>query len=530
MQSLYFYGLNQNLYFVLYSNINAKEYAFEQIPKFTGKLNYGINESANKYVLYNLDLTNGGLIEEISNGAYIGNMGVVGVKLTTDNETTGVIADNIIGATIENVVVTGEVTGTTNVGLLAGAVTDSTVSGIVTSGYVKGTNMVGGVFGSVDSTNVTDVLSTAYVDGSTNVGGFAGEIKDNSVVDDIIFGGMSKGNAISRTVDETSTLTDYYADSQLNISQHLVGNNVSENNLKTTKKLTRDIIGIDNFTIRDGKYLTPTNVVLGEPTAKNSMFVAAVDLASATLGFRSGIGNGTVNVYTTMSFNDTIKGYTVGGSLYNNPIKGEEVVYGNNANNDYLKVEDDTENGILRVNVNKFDANVKYTALKLYIETNNNNTTIFNSTQANRVFRYVTPGMVKTVNISYTLTDTTDILTGKTVGILLRSLNDQVGTNVDNVNIFDKVSSTPETVDSISVSAEINGFYVADMLPQGYKYEITATDGDGNNLTVTEVENQKGLFVDLDNSTDSSVILSIRIVKNEDIPWGVRSTYNSIWK
>lgn len=529
LQSLYFYGSNPNLYFEFYSNIDAKGYTFEQIPMFTGKLNHSLNESENKYVVYNLDLVIGGLIEKISNGAYVGNMGVVGANLTTDSDTTGILADNIVGATVENVVATGEITGNRNVGMLAGNVTDSTVSGIVTSGYVKGADMVGGVFASVSSSNVSDVLSTAYVDGLTNVGGFAGEIRNNSVVDDIIFGGMSKGNAITVTLDDTSTLTDYYADSQLNISQYLVGEDVSENSLKTSKKLTKEITGIDNLAIREGKYLTPANLVLGEPNAKNSMFIAAIDLASATLGFRSGIGNGTVHVYTTMSFNDTVTGYTVGGSLYDNPIKGEEVVYENNANNDYLIVEYDIENGILRVNVNKFDSSVKYTALKLYVDTNNNNTTIFNSTQANRIFRYVTPGMVKTVNISYTLTDKTEILSGKTVGILLRSLNDQVGTSVDNINIFDKVSSTPEIVDSISVSAEINGFYVDDMLPQGYKYEITATDGDGNKLTVAEDENQKGLFVDLDNSTDSSVILSISIVENEDIPWGVRSIYNSIW-
>ena len=260
------------------------------------------------------------------------------------------------------------------------------------------------------------------------------------------------------------------------------------------------------------------------------MFYAGVEMASRIISIRSGAGTGTINKYTAITMGDRISAYNFGPStLISDFIKGHEVQYGSNPSANYLQFVDDTDNQTLHVEIFNFDKDVKTTAVKLYLDTNNSNNLIFNSTDPYRIFRYITPDMVKTVNVSYELSDTTSELNGQTVGILLRSLyNETVDAMADATNIFTKVGSASRTVDSMSVSSKINGFYVDSMLPSGYKMTVTATDGSGNELGVITKEGQRGLFIDLTNSQDSNVSLSVSISK-DSIIWGLNRKDNNIW-
>ena len=68
------------------------------------------------------------------------------------------------------------------------------------------------------------------------------------------------------------------------------------------------------------------------------------------------------------------------------------------------------------------------------------------------------------------------------------------------------------------------GFYVDSILPSGYDIIVTAKDGAGNEITVTDAGAQ-GVFVE--NGSAQSVVLEITVVK-KDIPWGLTALWESL--
>lgn len=541
LRSLSYYGQNAELYFIITSNIDCSGSSFEQIPVFRGKL-VGIRSTqtnADRKVIYNLDLAGESLIADVTSGAQLKNFGIVGANINTQNDNAAILASRVSGATIENVIVIGDVTGGDNSGLLVGSASSGTVMrGIITSGYINGGSVVGGVAGSMDSSQLEDVLSTAFVDGTSDVGGIAGEIVNGSVVDDVIFGGSSTGCAIAATADN-STMTDYYADYQMNISETTVGENNETNIMKSSQRLSTVFSDtITDFTAFSGRYIIPSDfeytVTSNNAINTNALVFFAVDLASRLVSIRSGAATGTIGKYLTITFPDAIstQGHT-STSTISLPISAQEVQYKNNSSSSYLNITDDTTNGQIRINVGQYDENVRSTAVKLYLYNDGSDSLRYlYRSQSPRIFRYITPGMVKTVNVSYTLTDTTNDLAGESVGILLRSLSDASGAKVETINVFDKVGTAAENIDAMFVATNSsNGFYVADMLPDGYEYSITATDGVGTSLNVSSSATQEGWFVSLDDAEDNDIRLTISIVESSAaVPWGVNDKHSILWQ
>lgn len=68
------------------------------------------------------------------------------------------------------------------------------------------------------------------------------------------------------------------------------------------------------------------------------------------------------------------------------------------------------------------------------------------------------------------------------------------------------------------------GFYVGSNLPSGYDVTVTAKDGAGNEITVSDAGAQ-GVFVE--NGNAQSVVLEITVVK-KDIPWGLTALWESL--
>lgn len=558
LQSLYYYGPDPDIYYQQNGTINCDGFSFEQIPYFAGKIhkratNADWPQSSNRAIL-NVDVNGGGIFGTIGQGAYLSTLSIVGARITDTSDTqtnsyTGILADRIEGATIKTVIVTGEVNVNENPnsssendavntsGILAGIVSSSTISGIVTSGYIKGREVVGGVAGALDSTNMQDVLSTTYVDGISDVGGIAGQIVNSSILDDIIFAGSCTGCAITSNISNNSTITDYYVDYQLNISDALIGSQqIDSSHLKSTQALTNVFSdSITGFNVSGGRYIVPSSLAI-TTNRQTSPVCAAVEMAARTVNIRNGASIGTISRYTTITFDRTIRAHKFNSSTQvDNVIRGAEVVesYGSESTG-YLNIIDDTQHNDIRVSIGAYDSDVDAAALKLYLDTDNNGGTIFKSSSPERVFRYVTPGMVKSVNISYTLTDTTNELSGESVGILFRGLSDAAGVSVENTNVFDVVGTAAEQIDTISVApVASNGFYVADMLPAGYKFNITAVDiknnAANNELTVSSNISQTGAFIDLTNAQTSDIRLNISIVRSTDTPWGVNDRKSTIW-
>ena len=80
----------------------------------------------------------------------------------------------------------------------------------------------------------------------------------------------------------------------------------------------------------------------------------------------------------------------------------------------------------------------------------------------------------------------------------------------------------------------MDGFYVGEMLPDGYEYKITATlNGvaiDENDITT--VDDIYGTFIKLPvtgkGDIETKVELTLEIVKSVK-PWGVNSVENNLW-
>ena len=543
LQSLSYYGQDSELYFETNSNINCNNYNFEQIPVFRGKLNYNVSGASNYRVIYNLTLSQGGMINTVAPGAYIGKTGVLGTVVNTNDNNAAILASNVTGATIENVIVTGEVNGGNNSGLLAGSVSSSTIRGIITSGYIKGGNVVGGVVGSLDTSILEDALSTAYVTGTSGVGGIAGEVVNNSTVDDVIFGGSSTGCSVTSLKDASSAMTDYYVDYQLNISEYTTGT-LKENSIMKSSQVLSTVFNnnITGFTAVSGRYIVPSAFAYTVTNNNyDSQLYLAVDLASRLVNIRAGAGMGTIGKYITIAFDDTITTNAHHNSNIQDlkvSVNATEVPYSQGAESDYLSINDDTTNHVIHISVAKYDQDVTSTAMRLSMGNDPVQGTLpatanlITNFCSSRHFRYITPGMVRTIQIDYTLTDSTtnSDLTNKNVGILFRSFSDALGTQVDTMNVFDRVGTQTENITSMLIasnSSSSNGFFIADMLPEGYAFTVTATDDSDNTLGVSRVAGQDGWFVSLEDAKNSIIHVDISITSSS-VPWGVNDRHTTL--
>lgn len=112
-------------------------------------------------------------------GSFDGNGKAVELNINeSDGDYQGLFGYVSTGGVVENVTVTGAVSGSYNVGGIAGNVTKGTVQNCVNGAAVSGTNNVGGVVGYLDdNSTMQNCYNTAAVTGTgSNVGGVTGAI------------------------------------------------------------------------------------------------------------------------------------------------------------------------------------------------------------------------------------------------------------------------------------------------------------------------------------------------------------------
>lgn len=121
----------------------------------------------------------GGTYDTPFKGSFDGNGKAVELNINeSDGDYQGLFGYVSTGGVVENVTVTGAVSGSYNVGGIAGNVTKGTVQNCVNGAAVSGTNNVGGVVGYLDdNSTMQNCYNTAAVTGTgSNVGGVAGAI------------------------------------------------------------------------------------------------------------------------------------------------------------------------------------------------------------------------------------------------------------------------------------------------------------------------------------------------------------------
>ncbi len=503
LQSLKYYGSESTLYFELGSDIDMSEYSFAQIPVFNAHLNEG---SSSQYAIENLKSDNGGLFGLVDN-ATVNNVALAGAKITSSGAYTGALADKVNGGKVTNCVISANVASSSedtaaSTGLLAGIVYgNAVISGIITTGDVTASSgTAGGVIGYAQGVTMSEFVSTANVCDITEAGGIVGVIGEDATLENAVFGGVAKNNCpIVSTVAETSAVTSAYYDKQLNkdVANEAVGQAM------TTAQCSNVFASNDKFvTLGNLYYPIPSAVAVSLESAASNSYSATASLAAATMTFYLGSSRGFIGYYTSMQFTDSVD---VEGKNYKVTVKEEN-------NGGYFNIENTSDLYVVRVN--KYNAQLS-PVLVLTLE--------------NGAKRTIAPGLVRTANISYTITNPNNYnLDTATYAVLFKSVASK--SNLETVNVlndFTKEIGTAQTVDSLIIADNVDGFYVGDMLPSGYKYEVSAklngTELDSSKIVVEE--NVYGTFVNLKSDSESestNVELTLRIVKDDE-PWGVRS-------
>ncbi len=519
LTSLHYYGTESDLYFVLGNDIDMSEVKDFQIHHFTAHLN-DLPENAedtHQYAIQNFNSTegHGGLFGTIEDGAVVNNVALT-ATIEGSEEYTGALANIIKNATVTNCVVSANVTSSDNAsatGILAGIVHENaTISGIVTTGNVTASaGVAGGVIGSAQSATISEVLSTANV-GEGNTAGIIGEMLEGATLTNALYGGVaqSKKPIVATYVDETA-ITETYYDKQTNKNigeeDQVIGTGKST---KECEKLTFD----DMFMYVDengGYYPVPVTIVdtigIGVETPYEG-YGSTAALAAATMNFYLGSTYGQIGYYTSMQFINMASGSAVtateeGNGGYFSIVSGDKVYTIKTA-----KFNEEMDPGI-------------------------------SFSLENGAVRTVYPGLVRNANISYTIENPSNFdVSGKTLGVLFKSV--AVKGSSDNVQVLNdftnEIGVKQTNIDALAIAKEVDGFYVGEMLPDGYEYVITATLGGqaipSDNIQVEE--NIYGTYIklpdvkDADGNTATDVVLTLTIVKS-DRPWGVNSVKNILW-
>ncbi len=503
LQSLTYYGSDSTLYFELGNDIDMKDYEFEQIPIFSGHLN---EDSTSQYAIENLTSNEGGIFGKVEQGAVINNVAIAGAKVTSDGKYTGALADVIEGGTVTNCVVSADVTSTsTDAGAATGVLVglssgNATVESVVTTGNANASNgAVGGVAGFAQDTTIKNVVSTANVPNLTEAGGIVGAMGENATVDTALYAGVALSKKpIVAVGGTTANVTNAYYDRQITVIPTEEAGSVI-GTAKTTSQCADVFEGNTDFTVKPSHYPTPVGIANAE---ENSCFAKTVDLATMNMIFYLGSSNGEVGYYTSMRF-DNIEGMTV------------------------TEVTDASEpDHPKHFNIELADDG-KYTVRTAKYTAGHNPSIVI--TLPNGATRTIKPGLVLTANITYTVEDSIGL--GTTYSVLIKSVKDKG--SLEDVNVINDFTATENTVelDSLIVSDNVKGFYVGDMLPKGYKYEISAKlNGEDITSKITTEDGIYGTFVSLETQEgvdDTNVELTLKVVE-ETKPWGVQSKNSTL--
>ena len=521
LTSLHYYGTESDLYFVLGDDIDMTGVEDFQIHHFTAHLN-DLPENAedtHQYAIQNFT-SNGGLFGTIEDGAVVNNVALAGT-INGSEEYTGALANVIKNATVTNCVVSANVTSTATgneystpaTGILAGFVYEgATVSGIVTTGNVTANaGVAGGVIGSAYNATISNVLSTANV-GEGDTAGIVGEMLDGATLTNALYGGVAQSkNPVVATYVDADAITEAYYDNQNN-------KNIEEGTVIGTGKTTKECEKLDfggEFMYVDedgGYYPVPTTIVdtigIGYETPYEG-YGSTAALAAATMNFYLGSTYGQIGYYTSMQFI--------------NIASGSAVTATEEGDGGYFSI---TPSGnVFVIKTAKFNEE-KNPGISFSLE--------------NGAVRTVYPGLVRNANITYTIVNGSDLDTnGKTLGVLFKSVAKKGSdANVQVLNDFANEIGVEQTeIDALAIAKELDGFYVAEMLPDGYKFEITATLG-GEVIPSENITVEDGIYgtyiklpnvIDAEGNTATDVNLTLKIVKEADRPWGVNSVDNILW-
>ena len=129
------------------------------------------------------------------------------------------------------------------------------------------------------------------------------------------------------------------------------------------------------------------------------------------------------------------------------------------------------------------------------------------------------------MTVSYTFANPTgtDVLDGKTVAVQIKNKHMFGGDPVTYSSDVFNVANAPKLLEDLVVSS--GGIYAGGNLPEGYNYQITATDQDNIALPISTIDGEYGTYIALQNNT-TAIKLSYSIVSNA--PWGVYKYWNSL--
>lgn len=516
LTSLHYYGTESNLYFILDADIEMKDVDDFQIHVFTAHLNDPESTGGDtaQHVIKNFISTKGegGLFGRIENGAVVNNVALTGTVSGTE-QYTGALANVIDGATVTNCVVSADVTSTAvadeystpATGVLAGRITNTShVSGIVTTGNVTATSgAVGGVAGFAENTAMSEFVSTANVGEGAETAGIIGTMGENATLTNALYGGEAEsGKPIVANLSETATVTDAYYDKQINKGIEegtVIGEGKTSKECKTVFDSTE---GNALFTsIGKGFYPVPAKM----SDNVTSSYDAVTAFATNVMTYYLGSSRGEKGYYTSMQFENTVSGAKI--NVSENPAEGYFIV--------------DEVGNVYVVKTAKYNES-KNPEIVLSLD--------------NGAIRTVHPGLVRNANISYTIVNSSDIdVSGKLLGVLFKSVADKTSTDsVNALNDFSSEIGVKQTVDALVIADDVDGFFVGEMLPDGYEYKITATL---NGVAIDESDITKedgiyGTFIKLPTTGEGDiqtlVELTLEIVKS-DKPWGVNSVRNILW-
>lgn len=459
-------GANENVYYLLTDDIDLGGVA--SADNFAGILDGGY------HTVY--DFSGESLFNSVS--GTVRNLGMVGFAISSGTATAlGALAGTLDGATVENCVVIADVAASGKVqdaGIIAGrAVNGAKISDCITSGKVTGSAVLaaGGAVGAAENAQISNVLSTAFVSANGYVGGLVGEA-EYTTLKNSVFGNMVKstkntsGNAVGMFAD-SSTAENVIFDSRtaLNGNASATGD-INGVRALATKELSEYVA--DGFSAGDG-YSVPKTLTGTERSAK---FATAVEFASMTVRYLSGMNPGTALNYTDIRTSAEV-----------------------NSN----AVSVDKSNGLVITLMKNKDF----------------------GTADNAVRRYAEPAKSNSASVSYSITDTTKTLGDKLVGVMLKS---KLGSEANSFGFFTRVGAAAKSIGGVSVTD--GGIFVDVVLPVGYTYTVKATDSDGNELK-TKDAGSDGVLVE---SGDSKVVnLAVEIVKSEP-EWGLRAIWSIIGK
>lgn len=460
-------GNREGIYYTITNDIDLS--GVKSAGSFAGIIDGG------NHVVY--DFSGESMFSSVS--GTIKNLGFVGFDIDSKSATSiGALAGTLDGATIENCVLIADVNASgivQDAGILAGRAENGTsIVNCLTSGRVSGSFLLaaGGLVGTANNTQINGTVSTAYVSAGGYAGGLVGE-SDYTTLENSVFGNMAvsasrKSGNVAGRFGETSSAMSVYFDGCASKNEYAASEGASDSmKLSTTKALLDpSIVG---FAGTASGYAVPSSLKTTECSAK---FATAVEFAALAVKYIFGSSAGTAMNYTEIKIPSEVNSNSVSVD------RSKGLVITLMKNKDFAETE-------------------------------------------NAIERYTNPVSNNTTAINYSISDKTGKLNGKLVGVMLKTK--LIGSS-NASGFFTRVGEQARTVNGMVASDD--GLYFDLILPEGYGYNVVATNSEGKPLDITDAKNEGKLI-----STDGSESIDITIeIVNDKPDWGIRAIWSVIGK